>query len=245
MKPIVPLFVILAYVAQFIHATPTAADIAAANALCVSNFGSGYTAKFDANDNPVGCDPPPIKPCFYGPYTNPLTGAAGCCGVPGQTYMTDPATKNGACCNGGEQFRWDAKQNKGFCDKIPPPKPVPAPISCPASNLADKQVGSIVFRTFCNRAVQRVVPLYMALSEWNRLRNLPPTPGITTPELCVQACASNPQCQGANWIINSKACALNTYGPGLYGNLYKLPPIQAPADVPIIAFQSIPRRAGT
>lgn len=104
--------------AQSIQATPSAAvsisinwmhltdlgiqDIAAADALCSSNFGAGYTAVFDANDDPTGCDPPVKKrkchsqrndftqnanimtACFYGPYTDPLTGAAGCCGVPGK-----------------------------------------------------------------------------------------------------------------------------------------------------------------
>lgn len=115
--------------------------------------------------------------------------------------MSDPATKTGACCSSGERYRWDGKSNitstlndtddlaagqkKGFCEPIPPPiPPVPA-VSCPASNLADKQAGGVTFRTFCDRAVQRLVPLIMAPQEWARLRNSPPTPSIPNAELCM------------------------------------------------------------
>ncbi|KAJ9657956.1 hypothetical protein H2201_007963 [Coniosporium apollinis] len=197
---------------------PTPAQQQQFDSFCVAKAGPGYIAITDANDDFLGCQLKPAPACFYGPYTDPKTGKPGCCGVPGVSFMFDPITR--ACCPPGRVFKWDATNRIGSCGypPIPPPPPPPA-LTCPEANGQRRTVNGVNFKVYCQRAVRVYIPLYQYPSYMARLASTPSMPGITTAQQCLDACARDPKCEGANWIEN-KSCGFQNKGWGIFGSEY-------------------------
>ncbi|KAH9884173.1 hypothetical protein F4778DRAFT_787945 [Xylariomycetidae sp. FL2044] len=84
---------------------------------CKAKYGQDYYMVFDSNGNPTPqCVAPPFKGCYWGPYTDPKTGAAGCCEKGNGDFSTDPiATLEGGCCVAPKKYSFDGNVGRGGC----------------------------------------------------------------------------------------------------------------------------------
>jgi hypothetical protein len=115
-----PAISVVWFLAAFPFATYALTQVEA-NARCQKNPKyAGYIAVQNDKGQYVNCVAPPPPPqedekvCFELEYTDPKTGAEGCC-PDGNPFSFDPNSKEGKCCPEGSKYSWDAVAQKGEC----------------------------------------------------------------------------------------------------------------------------------
>ncbi|RPB29310.1 hypothetical protein L211DRAFT_844311 [Terfezia boudieri ATCC MYA-4762] len=213
---------------------------------CRTNFGPQYVPQYDATGAFNGnCVTPPITVCLGTEYNHPKTGAKICC-PPGQVLKVDASVNEAGCCDPAQVFQWSAGASSGICTtQTTPPAPVPT-ISCPGSHLQWINRNGVNFRVFCDHFVKEWVPPWQAAQSLFMLATNTVPAGSDTFDSCLNKCAADVKCNGANFWVNKRNCSMQNKGKqgSIFsgGDLYLANPPYAITGRPVIAIVAIPRR---
>ncbi|KAH8168292.1 hypothetical protein LIA77_12021 [Sarocladium implicatum] len=145
----------------------------------------------------------------------------------------DSSTNEAACCPSGKVYR-----NWACSDPTPQ-------INCPGSNGQWVNKNGINFQVWCQRNVIEYTDPFDWSGKFAAVMNFNAR-GVATFQDCLDACAANPKCQGANWWYGKGLCGFNVGKQGgswfARGGDYRNPPQVAWMDPRVIAMVPVPQR---
>ncbi|KAI1081423.1 hypothetical protein F5B20DRAFT_588482 [Whalleya microplaca] len=194
--------------------------------------GPNYVPVYESDGSFNGnCKIQDAQICLGNEYTTPKGGYL-CCGG-GSVMAIDSSNQNADCCQPGKVYK-----NAACID--PPPQ-----ISCPASNAQWVQQNGINFQVWCHRNIIEYTDPFDWRGKMSALLNMNKR-GQATFQDCLDICAADPKCQGANWWYGKGLCGINNKQQGgswfSRGGDYKNPPDMAWVDNRVIAMVAVPQR---
>ncbi|KAK7957961.1 hypothetical protein PG988_012809 [Apiospora saccharicola] len=164
------------------------------------NKGSDLKPVMEADGSFNGnCDRAPSAVCLGDEFTKPKGGVLCCHG--GSVMAVDAATNDADCCPKGKIY-----SNRACVD------PAPA-ISCPASNQQIVTKNGIKFQVWCQRNIIEYTDPLDWSGKFAAVMNLNKR-GQATFQDCLDICAADPKCQGANWWYGKGLCGINNKKQG-------------------------------
>ncbi|KAK8010148.1 hypothetical protein PG990_009113 [Apiospora arundinis] len=145
------------------------------------------------------CDRADSSVCLGEEFTKPKGGTLCCHG--GSVMAVHAPTNEADCCPPGKVYN-----NPGCVD--PPPA-----ISCPGSNAQFVQQNGVKFQVWCQRNIIEYTDPFDWSGKMSAILNMNKR-GQATFQDCLDICAADPKCQGANWWHGKGLCGINNKQQG-------------------------------